>query len=210
MTVQPRELTPSDLVHDARREDEFAFVRLHRGAAFIAVRLLDDAPELEGGLKHVAGNTLPVRPILATMAFKTQAVSASGTHTWRLGLTGSVRPSARSCSLPDGRHHLVRLAKREGVANNSSQRISVGRAATEDLVLRHMSISKFHAWFEMDEALRWHVTDAGSMNHTFVNDLQLQPRVRTLVAPGNQLRMGSVDVVFLDAATLWNAVRESS
>ena len=48
-------------------------------------------------------------------------------------------------------------------------RISIGRARNKDIVLRHSSVSKFHAWFEADDSENLHLCDAGSTNLTHVN-----------------------------------------
>ncbi|MDB4985882.1 MAG: hypothetical protein JWN04_1060 [Myxococcaceae bacterium] len=82
------------------------------------------------------------------------------------------------------------------------QHISVGRARNHDIVLRHPSVSKFHAWFEMHEAPQLFVKDVGSQNHTFVNGQETAGRVA--VAPGQTVRFGSVECTLCTPQGLWS------
>lgn len=85
--------------------------------------------------------------------------------------------------------------------------MTVGRASNRDLVLRHPSVSKFHAWFETGEDGTVHVTDAESTNQTFVNMTALPPRAKTRIAPGDSLRFGLVECLLWTAANLWAVLR---
>jgi pSer/pThr/pTyr-binding forkhead associated (FHA) protein len=85
-------------------------------------------------------------------------------------------------------------------------RISVGRARNKDIVLRHQSVSKFHCWFEVDDAGAFYVTDAGSKNATKVNANSLKARERTRVEPGDVIRFGSVEAIMCAPRVLWAAL----
>lgn len=201
-------ISPPELLAELQQVGEGTFERTHQGAAFLAVRLRDDAPELEEGLKLVTGRMQPARPVMSALAFKTKALSGAEAAPLAWGAKGSVRPKAVPRALAKGPHHVLRLGKRADLDAAYPERISVGRAANKDIVLRHTSISKFHAWFEIDEQLIWYVSDAGSTNHTFVSGVQLEPRERTPVLIGSSLQFGSVEAILLDPSTLWAAVRE--
>jgi hypothetical protein len=85
-------------------------------------------------------------------------------------------------------------------------RISVGRARNQDIVLRHASVSKFHAWFEGGAGVVY-VADAGSTNGTTVNGKALAPRAKTAVGPGDTVRFGTIDTFLCQARDLWDFLR---
>jgi hypothetical protein len=57
-------------------------------------------------------------------------------------------------------HFIVPIRKREGESASFLERISIGRARNHDVVLRHRSVSKFHAWFEYDSEGHLYIRDA--------------------------------------------------
>ena len=100
-------------------------------------------------------------------------------------------------------HFAVPVRKRADSDALFMGRISIGRARNKDIVLRHSSISKFHAWFEADESENLHVCDAGSTNLTHLNGKPLEARARTAVEPGDALRFGSIETVVCSPMTFW-------
>jgi hypothetical protein len=69
--------------------------------------------------------------------------------------------------------------------------IFVGRAENNDVVQDDSSVSKFHAFFTKDPTDDVYLlTDAGSMNGTFVNDQRLKPHESTRLAPGDVISFG--------------------
>jgi hypothetical protein len=105
--------------------------------------------------------------------------------------------------IDEARQFVVPLRKRDASETLSADRISVGRATNKDIVLRHPSVSKFHAWFETDESDALYLTDAESKNATRVNGKTLSPRQRTRVDPGDSIAFGTVDTVVCSPNTLW-------
>lgn len=109
-------------------------------------------------------------------------------------------------ALSSGQHVGVPLRKRPEADQISVERISLGRAANKDIVLRDASVSKFHAWFELFEDRDFGVADGGSTNLTRVNGNPLSPRQLVHVTPGDRLQFGSVPAVLCEAEALWSAV----
>ena len=67
---------------------------------------------------------------------------------------------------------VIRILKRPG--GPFKDRISVGRSRNSDIHVDYPKISKFHAYFTWSEdKTRYHLTDAGSTNGTFVNSHKL-------------------------------------
>jgi hypothetical protein len=196
---------PQRLMHSIVQASETSFVQAHRESHFLAVATSSDEPGLIEGLELSSGDTRPARP-MSIMAFKTSAGVRSITP-------GSLRPTATlrpSTALARGQYHVVEIGKRGDLDGAFPERISVGRAANKDIVLRHMSVSKFHGWFELDEVFGLYVVDAGSTNHTVVHTRQLIARAREPVPPGTGIRFGSIDTLVIDAASLWHAFHARS
>lgn len=85
-----------------------------------------------------------------------------------------------------------------------SDRISVGRAPNCDIVLRVPYVSKLHAHFTRDEKGETSLTDAGSANGTFINEVRLTPQKRTVVTLGDTVRFGSLLLELVDGGRLFD------
>ncbi len=103
-----------------------------------------------------------------------------------------------------------RIWKVEKASENAwKRRVSVGRAANNDIVIRHDSVSKLHAHFhtvtgiiERGSLLPCMITDVGSSNGTTINGALLTMDKETPVANKDNLVFGTVSCRFLDASTL--------
>jgi pSer/pThr/pTyr-binding forkhead associated (FHA) protein len=98
--------------------------------------------------------------------------------------------------------------------NAWSRQITVGRAANNDLVLRHASVSKLHAHFSLrgeGGAEVFLLADDGSANGTSVNgrDLARGEEAAVTVSPGDQLRFGEVEGTLLDPLGLHRELRRA-
>jgi hypothetical protein len=87
---------------------------------------------------------------------------------------------------------------------SASHLITLGRAPDNDVVVPDVSISRFHA-FVKDGGGRWMLQDAGSTNGTTVNGNTVPrqghgPAIE--LTSGDDVRLGSVDLTFLDSAAL--------
>jgi hypothetical protein len=90
---------------------------------------------------------------------------------------------------------------------SSETRITLGRAAENDLVLGDSRISKMQAWFERTAAGEWLVGDAGSTNGTRV-DASAVPCTRGVrIHSGSRIRVAeSLDLMFLEPEALWAVI----
>ena len=82
-------------------------------------------------------------------------------------------------------------------------RISVGRAADCDIVLRFAVVSKHHAQFLVgtDGSLQMH--DLGSVNGTYHNGKRLEEGQRVTLAPRDLISFGGVHCELVDAVGLY-------
>ena len=161
---------------------------------------------LEQTLEQTNGTFLPARQLsYETAAYDTASLRSMLAVAAR---TDEDRVQIVVRALSAGQHYALALRKRTGADQILPDRISVGRAANKDIVLRDESVSKLHAWFELHDGREFSLTDAGSTNSTRVNDIVLQARRSQAVAVGDVIRFGSVTAVLTDADTLWGAIHQ--
>jgi len=86
-----------------------------------------------------------------------------------------------------------------------TDRITIGRTANCDVVLKDRSVSKLHAllWPHADQT-RWAVCDARSANGTFLNSTRLAPLQKVPIRAGDLLRLGLIEMRFVDASLLYD------
>lgn len=175
------------------------------GSIFLLVKLADGG-ELEIGLSALrsAGRSATQAPVAQPLAFHTQLADVN---------TAMVQGDANDASLAVLRrrlqaspHYALTIEKRVETATYM-ERISVGRARNQDVVLRHASVSKFHAWFQRDDSGQWRVADAGSKNGTRINQDESSKRELTIVNPGDVIRFGSVETVLCAPDLLWKVAQ---
>lgn len=81
--------------------------------------------------------------------------------------------------------------------------ITVGRTSNNDVVLRDITVSRFHAFFRCRNH-DWFVCDAGSKNGTFLRDTQLKARQENALTPGDEIRLGDIATAFYTADRLFD------
>ncbi len=84
-------------------------------------------------------------------------------------------------------------------------RVSVGRARNNDIVLVDNSVSKLHAHFSCNHGT-WRVTDAGSRNGTIHNGEALKRDQATDLESGDPITFGGIATIFLDSGGLYDFV----
>lgn len=101
--------------------------------------------------------------------------------------------------LSQGRIFFVRPTGRSGFPDF----VSVGRIQNNDIVLDDASVTKFHAFFRMENG-KLGLCDAGSSNGTTANGKKVPKKGDGVIVPTNKmvLRFGSVELVFVDAGGL--------
>jgi hypothetical protein len=209
MSTQAEAVAPAEIVEAAVGRDIGGFLTLYGDTLVLMVKIPPGDSELALGLGATAvrgGNGTPVKPLAEPIEFHT-VIQAGPVNLRAAPRSSKEDPKALTAHLSDGEHFAIPLRKRGDADALFMERISVGRARNKDVVLRHRSISKFHAWFEVDEVGKFHVTDAGSKNLTRVNGEALGARVRTPIEAGTVIRFGSLDCVIASPRALWSAIR---
>ena len=200
-------LEPAEMVRAAGRLTELVFTHEYGNVPWLLVRLAPGDNELAAALHAADANAAAVRPP-GQIAFHTEAVSEGPLRLKRNGAPPA-DPERTSLiqSLGNERYHVVPVSKRTDVDAVFGERVSIGRALNKDIVLRHTSISKFHAYFHQTEPDRCTLADADSKNGTLVNGTRLKPKDPVEVASGDRVTFGSISTVVLDARGLWRVLR---
>jgi hypothetical protein len=222
MTVR-QDLTnwqPRELVLQAQQQSLDIFLAKCESRFFLLVLLDEPNSELATGLLAVEasrggeGDGLAFRTVVrdldATLAGdKFTAVATASVkqaRPWTPSAASAERATAVDVVPPELLRvpcHVLPIRKRAD--GSFLQHVSVGRARNHDIVLRHRSVSKFHAWFEVHDGTRLLVKDSDSRNHTFVDGQQVANRVE--VQPGQTVRFGSVEGRVCTPDSLWKALR---
>ena len=201
-----RNLLPDSLIETAVQLPLVEFMTLHGDTQFLLVRVDEPTGELAATLaaSQRTGDSLAA-PSPYAMGYNT-AVGADSGGISQIDADQPFGISDVQRALVRHPYFVVPLRKRGG-DGTYSERISIGRARNKDIVLRDRSVSKFHAWFEMDDEGRFYAADAGSKNGTRINREQVVPRELVQVHAGDRIRLGSVETILCPPDLLWGAVR---
>lgn len=85
------------------------------------------------------------------------------------------------------------LAKKPGAS--FADMITVGRTPNNDIVLRDVTVSRFHAYFRQ-RGDKWIVADAGSKNGSELEGVPLEARKERELASGVAIRIGDFELTF--------------
>lgn len=197
--VQPLELARRALATDAGH-----FAAEFRDAQLLLIELPEANGPLAVGLHSIAGDArTAVQPAVHPLGYKT-VLHAGPLNKNGTGATGPEQTQTHLLRrLRRALHFIVPLRKRTTVQSAFQRRISVGRATNQDISLRDPSISKSHAWFELDEDGGFHVADAGSTNGTKIDGIAIEARATHPVDAGQVITFGSIEALLCDAQTLW-------
>jgi hypothetical protein len=91
-------------------------------------------------------------------------------------------------------------------AASAPDRITVGRATNNDIVLEHESVSKLHAFFRHDEDRGWVLEDAGSTNGTLADGVVLAAGDAVAIKSGSSIVLGSVACAVIASGDLYDCL----
>lgn len=196
---------PRELISNARTLSLADFMLRCEAAYMLVVMIEAGDPELAHGLQ--VSREKPAD--LEGLGFRTETRELTATLAGEVTMRrpGPVFSEQTAERLPLGLSrascHVVPVCKRSAVS--FLHQVSVGRARNHDIVLRHRSVSKFHAWLEVSQEARLFVKDCDSSNHTYVNATKISDRAELL--PGDTVKFGSVEARVCTSEGLWRLMR---
>ena len=152
----------------------------------------------EAFVKSVASAALVRRPNTETQLLDHDEFT--GEDTMVAGVAPGTKPGG------SGELELFPLAKKPGAP--FADMITVGRTANNDVVIKDVTVSRFHAFFRERDG-GWIVCDAGSKNGTMLQGKPLDARKEKSLAPGAAVRLGDVETTFYDANALFDMLTTS-
>ncbi len=103
------------------------------------------------------------------------------------------------------------LRKALNKVNPFTMGVTVGRTPQNDVVLADNSISRFHAYFQLDpKSSKWKLVDAESRNGTWVGDLKLAANAPVLLEDQQRLRFGDVKLQLLAPESFLTLLRHKA
>jgi hypothetical protein len=131
------------------------------------------------------------RKLTINAAFPDEAMTQAASAPGQPALPAA---SGKSCELmlrAVDRHLYGDLRAQLGGTNT---RVGVGRSQDNALCLHDVTVSSFHAAFTLAAHGALLLTDLGSSNGTFVNDVRLSEGDKTIVQDGDKLRFGDIEM----------------
>jgi hypothetical protein len=204
------QLGPADMVASLQRLTEVGFVAECAGAPLLLIRVEDSQTDLGTGLEGVLTGAarVPARP-LGNLGFHTEVVSQR--HLIAAAEQAAQADAARVQTivreLATGTYYIAPLSKRRAAESAFVERVSVGRTMNTDIVLRDKSVSKYHAYFQVDDNGTHYLCDAASKNGTMVNGNRVPARQPVELSYGDRIVFGAIEAMLVAPSTLWRAVR---
>ncbi len=205
MVLNPdTQLLPKALVETVRSAPAGVFRRAFDGVLLLVVRVHSLDSPLTQGLQATNGGVVRTGFGLATEELpridltEPPADPADGVDAARFlpllsGMTDSV-------------HFVVALRKLAG-GGGRGERVHVGRAPDNDVVLSDPTVSATHAWFDRDREGTLRLSDAGSRNGTRVNDRALVGGERRFIQPMDRIELGAVAAFICEPTVLRGVLR---
>lgn len=120
----------------------------------------------------------------------------------RLELDDELRKMRTGPVPADEAYNVFELAPK----NPGDLRLSVGCSSACDIQINDKSVSTLHAYFERDP-MGFLIQDNNSAAGTQVNDRILEPGSPAVLASGDRVTLGYVDLIFLESADLYRFIR---
>lgn len=84
--------------------------------------------------------------------------------------------------------------------------VTLGRLASNDIVIAEASVSKVHASFSLEPGVDATITDLGSRNGTTVRGRRIASHQPLSIAFGDPIVVGGVAVILIGAGALWEII----
>jgi hypothetical protein len=197
-------LSPPSRVTAAKAQSFASFVAEQESKALLLVSLKNESDKFITTLSQLDAE--PREHLVSDMIEGKTGMGEPLRDTWPSELLQSFDEDDLVGLVAKTRHFVLAIRKRPGFELREPDRVVVGRARASDVVLSSATVSKLHAWFEMDENGSYFVIDKRSRNGTRVNGQRIPAERAVPLSPGDRLEFGLVRAVFCPTVTFWKAV----
>lgn len=195
-------IKPVEWANEFKRSKLDLVRSIYTDVFLLLVDIKDQDTDLHSGLSVTINRpSSALRPTLKAMAYDTDIQSQS----YHLVDEVQELPIQEMLQLLIKKGLFFVCPLRKGMTRESAfqERISVGRARNQDILLRHHTVSKSHAWFERDEEGVFYVADSGSKNGTLVNGKEIDSHKLIALEAGDRIVFGGVHTLITSAESLW-------
>lgn len=88
------------------------------------------------------------------------------------------------------------------------KKITVGRASIHDIIIKEPTISKFHAYFQVDEEQNYYLVDNDSTNGTKLNDKDIASNNFILLKDSDKITFSNINFMFYKPSTLYEILKD--
>jgi FHA domain len=183
---------------------------VERGNALQALKLRLNRAEFEHKYNHLwLARELDVSEMPAQ--FETRAAARTIPMKVAKGASAGAVPIFSRIHSEPGRFGFYAISKQAAPAGGSPaasapDRVTIGRATNNDIVLWHESVSKLHAFFVDDEDRGWVLEDAGSTNGSMADGVVLAPNEAHPIKSGSSIVFGSLACAVIGSGELFDCI----
>jgi hypothetical protein len=206
-TVRQAHWLPDAIVREARSADKTQLASILSCSRVLLVQLeTEECPLVAGLVESLKGPYAPIRERDA-LAFATKTFAVNSARSGRRSKQVDLRAQLKAFA-SRGARAIVPLRRRIATGRPETDRVLVGRARNNDVVLRDGTVSKFHAWFEADDQGDLFLADARTKNGTMLNGIPLSGGDLEPVRLGDEILFGTVKTLFCSVDALWEVLVE--
>ncbi len=198
-------LSPESRVASARALPLSRFVAEQEARGLLLVNLKNESAKFVAMLSRL--DEEPRAPMVSELFDPQTRFGEPLRQTWPSELAAVFDEDALAGLVEKTNHFVAAIRKRVRGDGQEPGRITVGRDKECDIVLSSSTVSKLHAWFEIDENGTHWVTDKGSRNGTRINGQRIGIDHAAALEPGDAVDFGLVRAVFCPVQTFWRALQ---
>jgi hypothetical protein len=182
----------TDARTDALKSKRSVFVTSYRGSALILHTIKGGALRNRTGRSKTPQNSLSGQTLAHQPAHKIH------------GPEGFHDPDL----IQDRRFHREALVLLQDATGGTTNNITIGRVGRCDVVINDYSVSGIHAAFAHQAGGQpARICDKGAKNGSFLNGEKLTPDVWCDIHSGDTIRMGRVEMIYIDAQDFYGYLR---
>ncbi len=151
-------------------------------------------------------NAVDVRRILPKQDIDIASIKTADTHVQTVLPPGAPPPPPQQQE-PEGMAQAIYLIRRKPYSQDAENIVSIGRAATNDIVIADFVISKVHAHIIVFKG-KYFIVDMGSTNGTKVDHQLISPGSKIQLQYNSTVSFGRLVFVFTNPLSVYSGLRK--